>query len=56
MDNKRLDEIKETEFFCPDCGKKSVTVDTPAYDYDLGETYTCTSCKMSFYLTFCLGS
>lgn len=45
-----IDDYKLTEFFCPNCGKKSVWEEGSYGDYYVGPGMICTSCKSSFTL------
>lgn len=43
-----FDEVEPTDYFCPNCGQKSVHVEKGEGDYYHGPSYYCLACKLSF--------
>ena len=45
-----IHEWKVQDFFCPNCGKKSVWAEQGSGDYYVGAQYICLKCIHAFYL------
>lgn len=49
--NRQMTSIyNETEYYCPNCGEKSVFNEDGDGDYYLGVQFLCVSCDHTFYL------
>lgn len=48
--HKYSETWEPTEYFCPNCGEKSVWHECSPGDYYVGEQYICLKCGNTFYL------